>query len=74
MLPSKAQIDYLVLGLLYGAARESQRQNRGPEWDGTWTNWDREHSVVLMELDTVLSQIERSGEIDEWIRAQTFSW
>jgi len=71
---TQKQMEYLVLGLLYGATRELQRQIRGPNWDGTWTSWDREYGSALMHLDASLDHIERSGEIDEWIRNVGFSW
>lgn len=71
---TKTQIEYLVLGLVYNAAREFQRQ----EWEknGRLHNvaWERTVQDAVNQLDSFLTWCECSGQVDEWIRHQGFSW
>ncbi len=65
---TKTQVEYLILGLLYNAARETQRAE--------WEKHGRLYQSPMLndavnEIDSFLSWCERSGKVDEWIR---FMW
>jgi len=71
---TKTQIEYLVLGLVYEAAREYQRKDR--EINGRLHNIPWEHTVndAVNEIDRFLTWCENSGQIQDWIRNYGFIW